>query len=71
MVQCYGYIGWFLFGGGMQLATVEAGKRLVGRMRPHFLAACFPSGPNCSTASYEYIVDYICSGDSDVIKEAR
>jgi len=71
MVQCYGYIGWFLFGGGIQLVTVEAAKRLVGRLRPHFLAACLPIGLNCSIASYEYIADYTCSGDPDVIKEAR
>ena len=71
MVECYRYIGWFLFGGGMQLVTVEAGKHLVGRLRPHFLAACLPIGLNCSTASYKYIADYTCSGDPDVIKEAR
>jgi phosphatidate phosphatase len=71
MVQCYGYIGWFLYGGGMQVMTVETGKRVIGRLRPHFLAACFPSGPNCSTASNEYIVDYTCSGNPDVINEAR
>lgn len=71
MVQCYAYIGWFLFGGGTELVTVEAGKRLVGRLRPHFLAACFNVGFNCSSASYEYITDYTCTGDPDVIKEAR
>jgi hypothetical protein len=71
MVQCYGYIGWFLFGGGMQLVTVETVKHLVGRLRPHFLAACLPIGLNCSTAGDEYIVDYTCSGDPDVIKKAR
>lgn len=71
MVECYRYIGWFLFGGGTQLVTVDAGKHLVGRLRPHFLAACLPIGLNCSTSSYKYITDYTCSGDPDVIKEAR
>jgi hypothetical protein len=55
----------------MQLVTVEAGKYLVGRLRPHFLAACLPVELNCSTASYKYISDYACSGDPDVIKKAR
>jgi hypothetical protein len=55
----------------MQLVTVEAGKYLVGRLRPHFLAACLPIGLNCSTASHEYIANYACSGDPDVIKKAR
>ena len=71
MVQCYAYTGWFLFGGGMQLVTMQTAKRVVGRLRPHFLSACMPVGLNCSAANYEYVVDYTCSGNPDVIREAR
>jgi hypothetical protein len=71
MVQCYAYIGWFLFGGGMETLTVELGKRVVGRLRPHFLAACLPVGFNCSGASHEYVTDYTCTGDPDVVNTAR
>jgi hypothetical protein len=71
MVQCYAYIGWFLFGGGMEMLTAELGKRVVGRLRPHFLAACLPVGFNCSDASHEYVTDYTCTGDADVVSTAR
>lgn len=71
MVQCYAHIGVFLFGGGMQLVTVEAAKRLVGRLRPHFLAACLPVALDCTAAGHKYITSYTCSGNPDLIKEAR
>jgi hypothetical protein len=71
MVQCYAHIGVFLFGGGMQLATVEVAKRLVGRLRPHFLAACLPVALDCVSAGHKYVTDYSCSGDPDLVKEAR
>ncbi|XP_021938562.1 hillarin isoform X2 [Zootermopsis nevadensis] len=71
MVQCYTYVGAFLFGAGMEHVTVEVAKRLVGRLRPHFLAACVPLGLNCNFISHNYITDYICLGNDDLIKEAR
>lgn len=71
MVQCYAHIGVFLFGGGMQLVTVEAAKRLVGRLRPHFLAACLPVAVDCDAAGHKYITGYTCSGNPDLIKDAR
>ena len=55
----------------MQLVTMQTAKRVVGRLRPHFLSACMPVGLNCSAANYEYVVDYTCSGNPDVIREAR
>jgi phosphatidate phosphatase len=71
MVQSYTHVGVFLFGAGMEQVTVEAAKRLVGRLRPHFLAACLPLGLNCSTTGHIYITDYTCLGNDDLIKEAR
>jgi hypothetical protein len=71
MVQCYAQVEVFLFGAGMQLMTVEVAKCLVGRLRPHFLAACLPLELNCSTADHKYIMDYTCTGNTDLIEEAR
>jgi hypothetical protein len=71
MVRCYTHVRVFLFGVGMEVVTVEAAKRLVGRLRPHFLAACLPLRLNCSDVGHTYITEYTCLGDADLIMEAR
>ncbi|XP_069681610.1 putative phosphatidate phosphatase [Periplaneta americana] len=71
MVQCYAQVGAFLFGAGAQLTIVEAAKRMVGRLRPHFMEACRPLGVKCDNMGHEYITDFTCSGDPAIVKEAR
>ncbi|KAJ9577669.1 hypothetical protein L9F63_005749, partial [Diploptera punctata] len=72
MVQSYAHIGVFLFGAGIEASMVEAAKRLVGRLRPHFFYACLPVGIDCSPDHiHQYQLQYTCSGDADIVLEAR
>ncbi|PSN49341.1 putative phosphatidate phosphatase [Blattella germanica] len=60
MVQSYEHIGVFLFGTG------------IGRLRPHFFMACHPIGMDCaSDPTHTYHIDYQCSGNPDIVHEAR
>ena len=44
----------------------------IGRLRPHFYSACHPLGIDCDAENpHEYIEDYSCSGNVDVVHEAR
>lgn len=47
----YKYFGLFLFGAACSQLAAEIGKHTVGRLRPHFIAACQPILPDGSTCS--------------------
>lgn len=71
----YRSIGGFLFAMLCAYAVTITGKICVGRLRPHFIAACRPdwSHIHCSDATgFFYIDKFQCtSGDAAAIKEAR
>nr|XP_034996368.1 phospholipid phosphatase 3-like [Zootoca vivipara] len=66
----YKEIGAFLFGCTVGQSLTNMAKVAVGRLRPHFLAACRPDFAhiNCSAG---YLEDYICTGGPSEEKEAR
>ncbi|XP_054278230.1 putative phosphatidate phosphatase [Macrosteles quadrilineatus] len=69
----YELYGIFLFGVGLMQITSDVGKYTIGRLRPHFYDACKPypedvCGPG---KDHVYVTDYECSGDPDVVAEAR
>ncbi|OWF50673.1 phospholipid phosphatase 3-like [Mizuhopecten yessoensis] len=66
----YNVILPFMFGGALEFLARGIAKYSLGRLRPHFLAVCQPdqSSFNCSTG---YIENYKCTGDVDVINQAR
>ena len=64
----------FLVGAAVTVVLTNVGKYTVGRLRPHFLAVCKPdfSKLNCTTGvEKNFITNYECTGDEDLIKEAR
>ena len=69
-----GVYACFLVGAATNVVLTDVGKYTVGRLRPHFFAVCKPdfSKLNCSTgAQMNFITNYECTGDKDLIKEAR
>ncbi|XP_022702275.1 phospholipid phosphatase 3-like isoform X2 [Varroa jacobsoni] len=57
-------IGNFLYGAALTMMTVELGKKIAGRLRPHFIDACKPTNlvQFCEASrSQQYTVDLICS----------
>ncbi|XP_028392563.1 phospholipid phosphatase 1-like [Dendronephthya gigantea] len=70
---CVVYI-CFLVGAAATVVLTDVGKYTVGRLRPHFLAVCKPDFAhlNCTTEFHRnFITDDVCTGDTDLIKEAR
>lgn len=62
------------------MLITEIGKRSIGRLRPHFIDACKPDWDKieCFTKidgvdvpNYIYMTPEICTGDPDLIREAR
>ena len=69
-----GVYACFLVGAAANVVLTDVGKYTVGRLRPYFFAVCKPdfSKLNCSTgAQMNFITNYECTGDKDLIKEAR
>ena len=69
-----GVYACFLVGAAVNVVLTDVGKYTVGRLRPHFLAVCKPdfSKLNCTTGFHKnFITNYECTGDKDLIKEAR
>lgn len=66
----YNIILPFLFGAALEFLARGLTKYLLGRLRPHFLSVCQPdpSTFNCSTG---YIEEYKCTGDPDLVYQAR
>ncbi|XP_022648660.1 phospholipid phosphatase 3-like isoform X3 [Varroa destructor] len=57
-------IGNFLYGAALTMMTVELGKKIAGRLRPHFIDACKPTNlvQFCEASrTQQYTVDLICS----------
>uniref|UniRef100_A0ABM0MRU0 Lipid phosphate phosphohydrolase 3-like n=1 Tax=Saccoglossus kowalevskii TaxID=10224 RepID=A0ABM0MRU0_SACKO len=66
----YYIIGVFLFGSATTQLATACIKKLIGRLRPHFLTVCIPNYDlfNCSDG---YIEADVCTGDPHIISEAR
>ncbi|XP_069460441.1 phospholipid phosphatase 3-like isoform X2 [Ambystoma mexicanum] len=66
----YKEIGVFLFGCTVGQSLTNIAKLSIGRLRPHFLAACQPDFThlNCSVG---YVEEYTCTGGLSIVKEAR
>ncbi|XP_072163661.1 phospholipid phosphatase 1-like [Diadema setosum] len=72
----YSTIGPFLLGGGITLLLTDAGKHVIGRLRPHFIAVCEPdwSVINCTNEGdfSIYVQDIPCLGtDESKLANAR
>ncbi|KAH8276121.1 hypothetical protein KR026_000924 [Drosophila bipectinata] len=63
----YNVVRWFLYGYVFNDLLKSIGKQTIGRLRPHFFAACrpvFPDGTTCADVGRqgvsEYHEDYVC-----------
>lgn len=69
----------FLFGMYVTLLVTDIGKRVVGRLRPHFMDVCHPvmlDGTNCTHAInlHRYIEDFKCTNNEstdDMLSEMK
>ncbi|XP_053325916.1 phospholipid phosphatase 3 isoform X3 [Spea bombifrons] len=66
----YKQAGYFLFGCAISQSFTDIAKVSIGRLRPHFLAACNPD-PSKINCSLGYVVDYECRGSLREVREAR
>ncbi|XP_070566088.1 phospholipid phosphatase 3-like [Ptychodera flava] len=70
IVSIYQKVGLYLFGAALKFLFVLLGKRMGGRLRPHFLDTCKPDYSlfNCSDRLIE---GDVCTGDDKEIQDAR
>lgn len=66
----------FLFGAYVDILITDIGKRVVGRLRPHFLEICQPvmgDGTNCSSPINfnRYIEDFTCGNAESSATQLR
>ena len=75
MVSLYISAGAFLIGAAFCQSTTDLMKYTLGRLRPHFIAACNPDWSKFQCKDDQGLMKYIenpnCLGDGDVIREAR
>ncbi|KAK6039399.1 PAP2 family protein [Cooperia oncophora] len=69
IVQVIIYIGYSQIGFMCVFVLTNLTKRCVGRLRPHFLDVCKPLNITCN--GHEYYDKYVCSGNPDMVTEAR
>ncbi|VDM57287.1 unnamed protein product [Angiostrongylus costaricensis] len=63
-------IGYAQIGAACLYVVINLTKSTVGRLRPHFLDVCKPKDLICQKC-YRYITNYVCTGDADLVLEAR
>ncbi|WKX93006.1 hypothetical protein Q1695_010770 [Nippostrongylus brasiliensis] len=63
------YFGYSQLGFVAVFVITETTKNCIGRLRPHFLDVCKPININCTVN--EYYSNYTCSGNADMVAEAR
>ncbi|KAE9414546.1 hypothetical protein Angca_007669, partial [Angiostrongylus cantonensis] len=63
-------IGYAQIGAVSLYVIINLTKITVGRLRPHFLDVCKPKDLVCQKY-YRYITNYVCTGDEDLVLEAR
>jgi len=61
----------FAFGGLITVFVTDVGKYTVGRLRPHFLSICKAPPSIFINCSHNYILDDVCTGDPDLLREGR
>lgn len=74
IVLLYKQIGIFLFGACISMILTDVGKYSIGRLRPHFIAACKPNIniTICPPNEYQYIENFSCiNTDWFIVREAR
>ncbi|CAH1249036.1 PLPP1 [Branchiostoma lanceolatum] len=69
-VNCIICAGMLLFVTVAELSAGDIMKLSMGNLRPHFLAVCKVNASFTCTPGI-YVTDDVCTGDADVIKEAR
>ncbi|CAL8249224.1 unnamed protein product [Merluccius merluccius] len=67
----YKSVGCCLFGGLASQSLTDIAKATIGRLRPHFLAACKPVWDQINCKSGGYIENFTCTGDVEQVDEAR
>ncbi|KAK0139848.1 Phospholipid phosphatase 1 [Merluccius polli] len=56
---------------GLLQSLTDIAKATIGRLRPHFLAACKPVWDQINCKSGGYIENFTCTGDAERVDEAR
>jgi len=67
----YKGLGSCLFGGVASQSLTDIAKATIGRLRPHFLAACKPVWDQINCNAGGYIDNFTCTGDKELVTEAR
>ena len=75
VVTSYKYVGLFLFGFMCNLTLTMVVKYVIGRLRPYYLTVCQPNMTTVNCTDHngfaKYIEEDLCTGDPDLIAEAR
>ncbi|CAL8345273.1 unnamed protein product [Lota lota] len=71
MASIYRGVGSYIFGGLATMSLTDIAKATIGRLRPHYLAACKPVWDQIDCKSGGYIENFTCTGDQDQADEAR
>ncbi|XP_040571961.1 phospholipid phosphatase 1 [Lepeophtheirus salmonis] len=74
-IELYRMYGYFGLGALATLLTTEMAKYKIGRLRPHFLAACIPNFENISCVDENdmpvYVLEFNCTGSPKAENYAR
>lgn len=69
--RCFLISGYFLFGAAICQLFTDIGKYTIGRLRPHFIAACLPTLNPKECTDFTYIISACAGSDIGVIREGR
>ena len=75
----YKFVGLFTFGHLVTTLLTDVAKRVIGRLRPHFISVCNPvlfDGSTCADQKnlHRYIIDFSCgnaASNADKLNEMR
>ena len=67
----YRGVGSCVFGALATMSLTDIAKATIGRLRPHYLAACKPVWDKINCKSGGYIENFTCTGDQEQEVEAR
>ncbi|XP_056448072.1 phospholipid phosphatase 1-like [Gadus chalcogrammus] len=71
VASIYRALGSCVFGALATMSLTDIAKATIGRLRPHYLAACKPVWEAIDCKSGGYIEDFTCTGDPEQEVEAR
>ena len=71
VASIYMCVGSCVFGALATMSLTDIAKATIGRLRPHYLAACKPVWDQINCKSGGYIENFTCTGDREQEDEAR